>query len=360
MQMGMLVLYVLFVPVGLWLVSEALWQQGAPFRYRVLALLGFGGVVAGVALGNGIIAGGGGVCFLAGQFLVTRHVRKGRPIGWTVGFGRKPAPRRGRRRPETQAAPAAAATGAAAGATEAETFVDGMAPVDAFAKHPADGGPDTGAHALGQVGFDKGFDAQFEGAFEGVYLPNYGQDDYANSPAAYGTDYAPAYGDPTTAGAFPGYADQAPEFAPGYAAAPAYGTDPAAPDYNPGYDTNAYATGQLPGYPAHDTGGYAVPATGGYAVPDTGGYAAQDTGGYAVQDTGGYTTPEGTYIVPATGGYPAQAPGFPVDPATGGYPVPGTGGYAVPDPAAPAYPPAYPPPPGLPPVPDYPPTAPPA
>lgn len=359
--MGMLVLYLLFVPVGLWLVSETLWQQCAPFRYRVLALVGFGGVVAGVALGNGIIAGGGGLCFLGGQFLVTRHVRKGLVIGWTVGFGRKPAPRRGRRRPETDAA----ATAAAVGATEAETFVDGMAPVDAFVKQSADGGPDTGAHAFGEVGFDKGFDAQFEGAFEGVYLPDYGrQDEYANPPITYGTDYAPAYGDAAAAGASPGYAEQAAEFTPGYAATPAYGTDPAAPDYTPdytpGYDTGAYATGRLPGYPAHDTGGYAVPATGGYTVPDTGGYAVHDTGGYAVSDPPAYAAPEGTYVVPATGGHPAQAPGFPADPSASGFPNQAAYPDAALLPAAPAYPSAYPPPPGLPPAPGYPPTEPPA
>lgn len=362
--MGMLVLYVLFVPVGLWLVSEALWQQGAPFRYRVLALLGFAGVVAGVALGNGIIAGGGGLCFLAGQFLVTRHVRKGLPIGWTVPFGRKPTPRRGRRRPETEPA-AATAVAAEAGPTDAETFVDGMAPVDAFARTSADGGPDTGAHAFGQVDFDKGFDAQFEGAFEGVYVPHYGhQDDYANPAGTYGTDFAPAYGDGTAAaanGAFPGYADQAAEFTPGYAD-PAYGTAA------PGYDTGAYATGQLPGYPAPDTsGGYPAHDTGGYPVAATGGYTVPDTSGYAALDPAVYTTPDsGAYAVPATGGYPAQAPGFPAaDPATG---FPNQAAYPDPAaiPAAPAYPPAYPPAPGYSPsqghpsAPEYPPAAPPA
>lgn len=102
MQLGMIVLYALFVPVGLWLVTEAMWQHGAPFRYRVLALVGFGGVVAGVAMGNAIVSGAGGVCFVVGQLLVTRQVRRGYYHGWTVRFGRKRA-RRGRHGKPTQA-----------------------------------------------------------------------------------------------------------------------------------------------------------------------------------------------------------------------------------------------------------------
>lgn len=98
----MIVLYALFVPVGLWLLTEAMWQHGAPFRYRVLALLGFGGVVAGVAMGNAIVSGAGGVCFVIGQLLVTRQVRRGYYHGWTVRFGRKRA-RRARHGRPTQA-----------------------------------------------------------------------------------------------------------------------------------------------------------------------------------------------------------------------------------------------------------------
>ncbi|NUU24453.1 MAG: hypothetical protein HOV68_23555 [Streptomycetaceae bacterium] len=104
-QVGMIVLYAAFVPVGLWLVSEAMWQHGAPFRYRVLALIGFGGVVTGVAGKNAIITGAGALCFVIGQLLVTRYVRGGKFQGWTVG-GRKPA-RRSRRGQAAEAAPVA-------------------------------------------------------------------------------------------------------------------------------------------------------------------------------------------------------------------------------------------------------------
>jgi hypothetical protein len=84
-DIGHVVLYVLFALVALWLLTEALWQHGAPFRYRVLALFGFLAVVAGVAMGNLIAIGAGVFCFAVGQFLTTRHIRRGYHHGWTLG-----------------------------------------------------------------------------------------------------------------------------------------------------------------------------------------------------------------------------------------------------------------------------------
>lgn len=97
MQFALIGLYVLFAPVGLWLLTEVLWQHGAPFRYRVLAFLGFMGVVAGVAVHNPVVVGIGVLCFVIGQFLTTRHVRAGYHHGWTI-TGKRPKGRRARAR----------------------------------------------------------------------------------------------------------------------------------------------------------------------------------------------------------------------------------------------------------------------
>ncbi|MFI6979588.1 hypothetical protein ACIBSV_13485 [Embleya sp. NPDC050154] len=97
MQLGLVVLYILFVPIGLWLLTEVLWQHGAPFRYRVLAFVGFVGVAAGVGIKNPVLVGIGVFCFAVGQFLTTRYVRKAYHHGWTVS-GRRPKGRRAKAR----------------------------------------------------------------------------------------------------------------------------------------------------------------------------------------------------------------------------------------------------------------------
>lgn len=254
----MIVLYLLFVPVGLWLLTEAMWQHGAPFRYRVLALLGFIGVVAGVAVGNGLVSGAGGVCFVLGQLLVTRYVRSGYYHGWTVRFGRKRA-RRGRHgRPTPQAAAVAAEPTVEAGADE---------------------------------GFYAGYGDWQQGEGQGT--------------AAFA---APAVeGDAYTAGA------------PGAYESGAYQTGAFVPEA--AYDTGAHPVAAYDSGPfeavGYDTGGHPVVTPGGSY--DTGGHPVvtpgglYDTGGHPVlgYDTGSFRAPEydtGAYLAiddPGTG-FPAQ------------------------------------------------------
>ncbi|WP_406287339.1 hypothetical protein [Embleya sp. NBC_00896] len=97
MQFGLVVLYILFVPIGLWLLTEVLWQHGAPFRYRVLAFLGFLAVAAGVVIKNPVVVGIGAFCFAIGQFLTTRFVRRAYHHGWTI-TGKRPKGRRAKAR----------------------------------------------------------------------------------------------------------------------------------------------------------------------------------------------------------------------------------------------------------------------
>jgi hypothetical protein len=96
-DLGQVALYILFALVGVWLLTEALWQHGAPFRYRLLALLGFFGVVAGVVVKSPIPSGIGLFLFAVGQFLTTRNLRGGYQNGWVMGRkhsrGRRGRPR---------------------------------------------------------------------------------------------------------------------------------------------------------------------------------------------------------------------------------------------------------------------------
>ncbi len=263
----MIVLYALFVPVGLWLLTEAMWQHGAPFRYRVLALVGFGGVVAGVAMGNAIVSGSGGVCFVLGQLLVTRQVRRGYYHGWTVRFGRKRARRARHGRPTP--ADAAAGVAADAGTQQFEAF-DGPNPAD-FVGY---GGYEQGGFA--EPAYDAGeSDRYLYGDTGGpagappppAYAPGEGfgaQDDYASGPHTQQM-YVPgedAYEDTYAgSGAYAAYGTQAPD---GYGQE---GYGPQAGDGSgefgavPPHHTDAY--GEFPPQPfpmSSDTAAAPIPA----------------------------------------------------------------------------------------------------
>ncbi len=84
MGIGYLVLYVALAVVALWLVAELLLQNRAPLHWRVLALAGFLGVVAGMALGSVVVIGAGAVLFALGQVFVTLSVKRGYRDGWSL------------------------------------------------------------------------------------------------------------------------------------------------------------------------------------------------------------------------------------------------------------------------------------
>ncbi len=205
----MLLLYVLFVPVGLWLVTEAMWQHGAPFRYRVLALAGFLGVVAGVALGSGVVSGAGGLVFVIGQLLVTRYVRSGYYHGWTVRFGRKRARRARHSRPTETAVEEPGYDEYAYADHIGQQDAFGGAPVvdDAFAGYDADQQSGFGqeipeapsyapAYAPGGVGYDptppEGFpahDPAYGGGYATTPAAGYGQGVDGGYDAGYAMPY---------------------------------------------------------------------------------------------------------------------------------------------------------------------------
>ncbi|WP_432041287.1 hypothetical protein [Streptomyces cadmiisoli] len=82
--MGWTVLYIAFGVVALWLLGEVLLQYKARLRWRLLAFVGFLGVVVGVLMASVIVIGLGAAAFAVGQTYVTLSFRRGFAAGWAV------------------------------------------------------------------------------------------------------------------------------------------------------------------------------------------------------------------------------------------------------------------------------------
>ncbi|MGW3291883.1 SCO2102 family sporulation regulator [Streptomyces sp. NPDC001002] len=82
--MGWTVLYIAFGIVALWLLGEVLLQYKARLRWRLLAFVGFLGVVLGVLIPSVIVIGLGAAAFAVGQTYVTLSFRRGFASGWAV------------------------------------------------------------------------------------------------------------------------------------------------------------------------------------------------------------------------------------------------------------------------------------
>ncbi|MCX5213422.1 hypothetical protein OG689_29850 [Kitasatospora sp. NBC_00240] len=84
MGIGYLLLYAALAVVALWLVAELLLQNRAPLHWRVVALGGFLGVVAGMAVRSVPVIGAGAMLFAVGQVFVTLSVKRGFRGGWSL------------------------------------------------------------------------------------------------------------------------------------------------------------------------------------------------------------------------------------------------------------------------------------
>jgi hypothetical protein len=82
--MGWTVLYIAFGIVALWLLGEVLLQYKARLRWRLLAFVGFLGVVLGVLMPSVVVIGVGAIAFAIGQTYVTLSFRRGFAAGWAV------------------------------------------------------------------------------------------------------------------------------------------------------------------------------------------------------------------------------------------------------------------------------------
>ncbi|WP_405596632.1 hypothetical protein OG741_10985 [Streptomyces sp. NBC_01410] len=83
--MGWTVLYIAFGVVALWLLGEVLLQYKARLRWRLLAFVGFLGVVFGVLLPSVVVIAVGAIAFALGQTYVTLSFRRGFSTGWALG-----------------------------------------------------------------------------------------------------------------------------------------------------------------------------------------------------------------------------------------------------------------------------------
>ncbi|MFH8611044.1 hypothetical protein ACH4D5_26575 [Streptomyces sp. NPDC018029] len=83
--MGWTVLYIAFGCVALWLLGEVLLQYKARLRWRLLAFVGFLGVVVGVLIPAVWLIGIGAIAFATGQTYVTMSFRQGFSTGWALG-----------------------------------------------------------------------------------------------------------------------------------------------------------------------------------------------------------------------------------------------------------------------------------
>ncbi|MGW0707771.1 SCO2102 family sporulation regulator [Streptomyces sp. NPDC002643] len=82
--MGWTVLYIAFGIVALWLLGEVLLQYKARLRWRLLAFVGFLGVVLGVLIPSVLVIALGAIGFAVGQTFVTLSFRRGFEAGWAV------------------------------------------------------------------------------------------------------------------------------------------------------------------------------------------------------------------------------------------------------------------------------------
>ncbi|ROR44862.1 hypothetical protein [Kitasatospora cineracea] len=170
MSIGYLLLYGALALVALWLTAELLLQHRAPLHWRVLALLGFLGVVAGMRTSSLPVIAAGAAAFGLGQVLVTGSVKRGRPVGWSLRRpdGALPGPL-------AKVPLLAAATGAtAAAAAEPEPVapVGEVGPIEDESADPFDERP-AGYEEFQQL--DAGVYADDPNAYQVPQQPQYAQ-----------------------------------------------------------------------------------------------------------------------------------------------------------------------------------------
>ncbi|GGU54117.1 hypothetical protein GCM10010211_18780 [Streptomyces albospinus] len=364
--MGWTILYIAFALVALWLLGEVLFQHKARLRWRLLALTGFLGVVAGVLIPSVIVIGVGAVAFAVGQTFVTLSFRRGFTAGWAIG-GKPKENRRRRARPSG---------GRAAQPALQVSDVEAVPPADTEpADAPAQGAaedPYAAGSGYGTGGFE-GQDPYGAAPDPAGYAPQSapGQDGSAYAEPygeQYGRQYAEPYPQPDAATVY-AQADAtvyAPQPLPdetgayGVYSPDARATQASAPAPSPSYDLFGNAGADSDGNGYAYGGGYGSPAPGQDAYTDP--YPAYDDGLHQGQQapysdpyigTQQYATHYDAYEEPSPFGeapYAAQqydALGQPLGATGQGYGETPAGGVWMPqqrDPEHPGEQPPYPPP----------------
>lgn len=214
MGVGYLLLYAALAAVALWLVAELLLQNRAPVVWRGVALAGFLLVVVGMRLQSVLVIGAGAAGFALGQVLVTRSVKRGAAVGWSLrgADGSLPGPL-------ARIPLLGAATGGAAGATGAAVppapLVGEVGPIEPEQPGAAYAEPEElvadGVYTDQFYGYDQQQDQQ-QNQYE-QQQPQQQTWEYQQQSAGYGYGYATADGQawipqqPVQPGYQPGYQD---------------------------------------------------------------------------------------------------------------------------------------------------------
>ncbi|MGW1022438.1 SCO2102 family sporulation regulator [Streptomyces sp. NPDC002577] len=307
--MGWTVLYIAFGIVALWLLGEVLLQYKARLRWRLLAFVGFLGVVLGVLMPSVVVIGIGAIAFAVGQTYVTLSFRRGFSTGWAL----KGVPVVGKSRtedPPSRQEPTLEVSGLEAeepaehgfGYTDADAPAPAQADEGAFAyaytgdgtyQQPGDGtyrqGDDANVYEpqpmpedTGQYGVYSGSASAYEPAAAAQHTAGYGYEGYAG----YGQQQYDTYGGQQQ---YTGYSDP-------YAATGTYGGQQ---QYD-AYGQQQYGQGAQGGYPQdpYAASGYGTETPpGGVWVPQQRDGDQQQYSGelppeqaYPHQDQGGYDT----------------------------------------------------------------------
>jgi hypothetical protein len=341
--MGWTVLYIAFGIVALWLLGEVLLQYKARLRWRLLAFVGFLGVVVGVLMPSVVVIAVGAVAFAVGQTYVTLSFRRGFAEGWAV--RRRGAAGRKRRGgdpdhqdpgPEDSGPETAEPDrqGDAGYAPDDEQGQDGgYGPEGGYGQEAAGYHQDSGYHQDGGYGHQDGGYGQETGYHQdGVPHGHEGDQDrdgvfaaahVTESTAAETTTVYEPQPLPEDTGSYgiygDSYATAAQHQEPGYATA-AHGTDQGySYDYSGygqqqyGYDANAqqqYANYSDPyiGAQGYGDGSYA-PGYGGQQYDQQAyGQEQYGTGGYSETPPGGVWVPQQRTDETYGGGLPPEQP----------------------------------------------------
>jgi hypothetical protein len=319
--MGWTVLYIAFGIVALWLLGEVLLQYKARLRWRLLAFVGFLGVVLGVLMPSVWVIGVGAAAFAVGQTYVTLSFRRGFSTGWAlngvpgVGRSRKGEPS-SRQEPTLEVSGLEVEQPAEHGLGYADTdAADAPAPApageDAFAyagdgtyQQPGEGtyrqgGGDAPVYEpqplpedTGQYGMYRDPNPAYESAASAQQTPGYAYDGYAyEGYAGYGQQQYDGYGGQQ----YTGYSD------PSDPSDPSDQSDPYAATATHGGQQQYDAYGQQYGQGAYTQDPYAASAYG-TQTPPGGVWVPQQRDGDE-QEYGDELPPEQAYPHQDRGGY---------------------------------------------------------
>ncbi|GAA3034293.1 SCO2102 family sporulation regulator [Streptomyces glomeratus] len=267
--MGWTVLYIAFGIVALWLLGEVLLQYKARLRWRLLAFVGFLGVVLGVLTASVLVIAVGAAAFAVGQTYVTLSFRRGFAAGWAVGH--RPREGGGSKRRRGEAArqdpapegvgpdPDEPTTGAAHqqddGAYDDDNVFTRAQPAESAAEATAVYEPQPLPEDTGTYGVYTG------NAYAAAADPSYASAGQAQDQQAYAYDGYSGYGQ--QAYGYEGAQQQYAGYTDPYAGTQTYGGGA----YDPSYGGQGQYGQQAYGQDQYATGTYGETPTGGVWVP---------------------------------------------------------------------------------------------